>query len=101
MRAIARAHQKRNLADFEKALKDYQQGLYLFFRCLPLYLMSIAPLQNSPQTRRSEHTFLRCTTPSSNRTFSASSSPTQWSRSSTLRNKSAKAGKRGGRAARA
>ena len=26
MRAIARAHQKRNLADFEKALKDYQQG---------------------------------------------------------------------------
>ena len=31
MRAIARAHQKRNLADFEKALKDYQQGLYLFF----------------------------------------------------------------------
>ena len=25
MRAIARAHQKRNLADFEKALKDYQQ----------------------------------------------------------------------------
>ncbi|TFK93259.1 PCI-domain-containing protein [Polyporus arcularius HHB13444] len=27
MRAIARAHQKRNLADFEKALKDYQQEL--------------------------------------------------------------------------
>ncbi|KAM5532918.1 hypothetical protein V8D89_013384, partial [Ganoderma adspersum] len=27
MRTIARAHQKRNLADFEKALKDYQQEL--------------------------------------------------------------------------
>ena len=27
MRAIARAHQKRNLADFERALKDYQQEL--------------------------------------------------------------------------
>ncbi|KAI0807965.1 PCI domain-containing protein [Fomes fomentarius] len=27
MRAIARAHQKRNLADFEKALKDYQREL--------------------------------------------------------------------------
>jgi 26S proteasome regulatory subunit N6 len=26
MRAIARAHQKRNLADFEKALRDYQKG---------------------------------------------------------------------------
>lgn len=26
MRAIARAHQNRNLADFEKALKEYQQG---------------------------------------------------------------------------
>ena len=26
MRAVARAHQQRNLADFEKALKDYQQG---------------------------------------------------------------------------
>ncbi|KAI1791767.1 PCI-domain-containing protein [Ganoderma leucocontextum] len=27
MRAIGRAHQKRNLVDFEKALKDYQQAL--------------------------------------------------------------------------
>lgn len=27
MRAIARAHQQRNLADFEKALRDYQQEL--------------------------------------------------------------------------
>lgn len=26
MRAVARAHQQRNLAEFEKALKDYQQG---------------------------------------------------------------------------
>ena len=28
MRAIARAHQNRNLADFEKALKDYRDGVY-------------------------------------------------------------------------
>lgn len=26
MRAVARAHQNRNLADFEKALKDYKDG---------------------------------------------------------------------------
>jgi 26S proteasome regulatory subunit N6 len=26
MRAIARAHQDRNLADFEKALRDYKDG---------------------------------------------------------------------------
>ena len=26
MRAIARAHQNRNLADFEKALRDYKAG---------------------------------------------------------------------------
>ena len=32
MRAIARAHQKRNLADFEKALKDYQQGTMIDHR---------------------------------------------------------------------
>lgn len=40
MRAIARAHQKRNLADFEKALKDYQQGAAVesyVSRAPPLY----------------------------------------------------------------
>lgn len=26
MRAVARAHQNRNLADFEQALQDYKQG---------------------------------------------------------------------------
>lgn len=26
MRAVANAHQKRNLADFEKALRDYREG---------------------------------------------------------------------------
>lgn len=30
MRAIARAHQNRNLADFEKALRDYKAGLNIF-----------------------------------------------------------------------
>ena len=29
MRAIARAHQNRNLADFEKALRDYQKGMHV------------------------------------------------------------------------
>jgi 26S proteasome regulatory subunit N6 len=33
MRAIARAHQGRNLAEFEKALRDYQLGMSLF--CFP------------------------------------------------------------------
>jgi hypothetical protein len=30
MRAIARAHQNRNLADFEKALRDYREGALAF-----------------------------------------------------------------------
>jgi 26S proteasome regulatory subunit N6 len=29
MRAIARAHQNRNLSDFEKALRDYREGIVL------------------------------------------------------------------------
>lgn len=33
MRAVARAHQERNLADFEKALRDYQNGRYTFLLC--------------------------------------------------------------------
>lgn len=32
MRAIARAHQERNLADFEKALFDYKTGSLLSLR---------------------------------------------------------------------
>lgn len=27
MRAVARAHQNRNLAEFEQALKDYRDGM--------------------------------------------------------------------------
>ena len=34
MRAIARAHQERNLADFEKALREYKDGLF-FLTPLP------------------------------------------------------------------
>ena len=33
MRAIARAHQERNLADFEKALRDYKEGKYVVSFC--------------------------------------------------------------------
>ena len=42
MRAIARAHQNRNLADFEKALKDYRDGLY--FRLFDQFLTKIERL---------------------------------------------------------
>jgi len=35
MRAIARAHQGRNLADFEKALRDYRDGKAHFLLILP------------------------------------------------------------------
>lgn len=31
MRAVARAHKDRNLADFEKALRDYQNGMHCVF----------------------------------------------------------------------
>ena len=34
MRAIARAHQNRNLADFEKALRDYREGSHRLFLSL-------------------------------------------------------------------
>lgn len=34
MRAIARAHKNRNLADFEQALKDYQKGVYVVRHCV-------------------------------------------------------------------
>jgi len=38
MRAVARAHQERNLADFEKALKDYKDGVqpFIFHICASL-----------------------------------------------------------------
>ena len=29
IRAVARAHQDRNLADFQKALRDYKDGPYI------------------------------------------------------------------------
>jgi len=48
MRAIARAHQGRNLADFEKALRDYRDGktfpLFFFSPPLPLPLLPFTPL---------------------------------------------------------
>lgn len=40
MRAVARAHQNRNLADFEKALKDYKDGWFEL-------LLSLYPKINS------------------------------------------------------
>ncbi|THH13833.1 hypothetical protein EW146_g6436 [Bondarzewia mesenterica] len=38
MRAVARAHQNRNLADFEKALRDYREGIIsVVFGCNIIY----------------------------------------------------------------
>jgi len=49
MRAIARAHQKRNLADFEKALRDYHKGT---FHPLSAPLCStLSELASDPTTR--------------------------------------------------
>ena len=36
IRTVARAHQNRNLADFEKALKDYKNGAYFSLLLFPL-----------------------------------------------------------------
>jgi hypothetical protein len=33
MRAVARAHQNRNLAEFERALRDYREGMYYGHMC--------------------------------------------------------------------
>jgi 26S proteasome regulatory subunit N6 len=44
MRAIARAHQNRNLADFEKALRDYGEGSPRLFLLLYLSSPSFHPL---------------------------------------------------------
>ena len=43
MHAIARAHQGRNLADFEKALRDYLNGNHL-----PPYLLIYSPTLHLP-----------------------------------------------------
>lgn len=51
MRAIARAHQNRNLADFEKALRDYRDGpLPPFFPVL-LLIRVHAELSSDPTIR--------------------------------------------------
>ena len=65
MRAIARAHQKRNLADFEKALKGYQQSLSAHLGSDSGILIYARPLslQSSRPTPPSAHICPRCTTP--------------------------------------
>ena len=47
MRAIARAHQGRNLADFEKALRDYRDGKARFL-LLPFILLFSATSNHVP-----------------------------------------------------
>ncbi len=47
MRAVARAHKDRNLADFEKALRDYQNGMHrVFFSSANLIYDSCAELSS-------------------------------------------------------
>lgn len=57
MRAIALAHQGRNLADFEKALRDYKTGMHSSFCCLPI-LSQLPPELSSDPTIRSHLTAL-------------------------------------------
>jgi 26S proteasome regulatory subunit N6 len=40
MRAIGRAHQHRNLADFEKALRDYKDGKFFVLLVFPMVYSS-------------------------------------------------------------
>lgn len=90
MRAIALAHQNRNLADFEKALRDYKHGtFYLFYTSCSLVIAA----QNSLQTPPFALILQRCTIPSYSRTSYVSLSRTRWLRSTTLPNKSGKGGK--------
>ena len=73
MRAITRAHQDWNLADFEKALRDYKAGLNIFslsFFFSPNFLF----LKNFPRILLSAHTLLRCMTHYLNKTCYESSS---------------------------
>ena len=59
MRAIARAHQNRNLADFEKALRDYKEGVSFSINgnaSYPLYIRkfrTLVGLYNPLASRRS------------------------------------------------
>lgn len=52
MRAIARAHQQRNLADFEKVLRDYKDGICPCRSvCLQLMSLPLAELSMDPTIR--------------------------------------------------
>lgn len=52
MRAIARAHQNRNLSDFEKALRDYKDGtLFILPLFIIVHLSGIVELSSDPTIR--------------------------------------------------
>ena len=80
MRAIARAHQNRNLADFEKALRDYKAGLKTFsFSSLMIFWdLQLSILKNFPRILPSAHTLLRCMTHCLNKICYESSSHIPW-----------------------
>lgn len=80
MRAIARAHQNRNLADFEKALKDYQKGQYLISLTLEGHSTNLVyGIQSSRRILRFELIFPPCMTLCSNKIcFESSSRTPSW-----------------------
>jgi 26S proteasome regulatory subunit N6 len=53
MRAIARAHQNRNLADFEKALREYKDGMRVFRMSRRSYMTMPSPELSLDPTIRS------------------------------------------------
>lgn len=53
MRAVARAHQNRNLAEFELALKEYREGMVFSSRMLGWDLISSASELSTDPTIRS------------------------------------------------
>lgn len=51
MRAIARAHQERNLADFERALRDYKHGWLTPIHSHRDLILSLLELSSDPTIR--------------------------------------------------
>ena len=74
MRAIALAHQNRNLAEFERVLRDYKDGASVPSPFFPTCFYRLS--QNSPRIQRSARISPHCTTPSSSKICYASSNRT-------------------------
>ena len=91
MRTIAIAHHIRNLAEFEKVLRDYKDGQFLV---CPTPSRTNGPYQSSRPIRQFVLTLPHYTIPYCSKTYCVSSNYTLLSNLTTWRSKSAKAGKR-------